>query len=126
MIIYEFTGKTECHNSNELREVLKHRSKNNSNEFELRLDLEYPFLTILVKDEYACVHYFKDANDCGHFAYIGDNGLEDEYVIFNMGSEDFQTEISKDLVIPIEQAYIAALDFFYTNEMSKMMQWLEL
>lgn len=126
MIIYEFDGKTECHNLNELQEVLKHRSKNNSNEFELRPDLEYPFLTILVKDEYACVHYFKDENDCGHYACVGDNGLEDEYIIFNMGSEDFKTEISKDLVIPIEQAYIVALDFFYTNEMSTMMQWVEL
>ena len=67
MIVYEFNGKKECNNLIELQEVLKHRSKGNSNEFELRTELEYPFLTILIKEELACVHYFKDENDCGHY-----------------------------------------------------------
>ena len=111
MIVYEFNGKKECNNLIELQEVLKHRSKGNSNEFELRTELEYPFLTILIKEELACVHYFKDENDCGHYAYTDNNGLEEEYVIFNIGSENEETEISKDLVIPVEQAYIAAIDF---------------
>ena len=56
MIVYEFNGKKECNNLIELQEVLKHRSKGNSNEFELRTELEYPFLTILIKEELACVH----------------------------------------------------------------------
>ena len=51
MIVYEFNGKKECNNLIELQEVLKHRSKGNSNEFELRTELEYPFLTILIKEE---------------------------------------------------------------------------
>ena len=72
MIVYEFNGKKECNNLIELQEVLKHRSKGNSNEFELRTELEYPFLTILIKEELACVHYFKDENDCGHYAYTID------------------------------------------------------
>ena len=118
MIVYEFNGKKECNNLIELQEVLKHRSKGNSNEFELRTELEYPFLTILIKEELACVHYFKDENDCGHYAYTDNNGLEEEYVIFNIGS--------KELVIPVEQAYIVAIDFFETCEMSKRMKWFEL
>ena len=117
MIVYEFNGKKECNNLIELQEVLKHRSKGNSNEFELRTELEYPFLTILIKEELACVHYFKDENDCGHYAYTDNNGLEEEYVIFNIGSENAESEISKDLVIPVEQAYIVAIDFFETCEM---------
>lgn len=111
MIVYEFNGKKECNNLIELQEVLKHRSKGNSNEFELRTELEYPFLTILIKEELACVHYFKDENDCGHYAYTDNNGLEEEYVIFNIGSENAESEISKELVIPVEQAYIVAIDF---------------
>lgn len=71
MIVYEFNGKKECNNLIELQEVLKHRSKGNSNEFELRTELEYPFLTILIKEELACVHYFKDENDC--------NGVQREH-----------------------------------------------
>ena len=119
-------GKKECNNLIELQEVLKHRSKGNSNEFELRTELEYPFLTILIKEELACVHYFKDENDCGHYAYTDNNGLEEEYVIFNIGSENAESEISKELVIPVEQAYIVAIDFFETCEMSKRMKWFEL
>jgi len=92
----------------------------------LRTELEYPFLTILIKEELACVHYFKDENDCGHYAYTHNNGLEEEYVIFNIGSENAESEISKELVIPVEQAYIAAIDFFETCEMSKRMKWFEL
>mgnify|MGYP001219994622 CR=1 FL=1 len=68
----------------------------------------------------------KDENDCGHYAYTDNNGLEEEYVIFNIGSENAESEISKDLVIPVEQAYIAAIDFFETCEMSKRMKWFEL
>ena len=37
-----------------------------------------------------------------------------------------ESEISKDLVIPVEQAYIVAIDFFETCEMSKRMKWFEL
>ena len=69
MIVYEFNGKKECNNLIELQEVLKHRSKGNSNEFELRTELEYPFLTILIKEELACVHYFKDENDCARLEF---------------------------------------------------------
>ena len=126
MLVYEFNKKTKCNSLEELLEVLRHRTKNNSNEFEIRTDLGYPYLTILIRDEFACVHYFKDETDCGHYAYIDNNELEEEYIIFNMGSENSITEISKDLVIPVEQANIAAIDFYNTNEMSTKMKWFEL
>lgn len=126
MYVYEFDNKIECNSLEDLQEVLRHRSKNNSNEFEIRTDLGYPFLTILVKDEFACVHYFKDESDCGHYAYIDNHELEQEYIDFNMGSDDSVTEISKDLVISVEQAYIAAIDFYNTRKMSTKMKWFEL
>lgn len=126
MIVYEFNGKEECKNLSELLNVLKYRSKGNSNEFELRTELEYPFLTMLVKDDLACVHYFKDEDDCGHYACTDDNGIKEDYVVFNMGSENSETEISKDLVISVEQAYVAAIDFYETHEMTNKMKWFEL
>ena len=46
MIVYEFNGKKECNNLIELQEVLKHRSKGNSNEFELRTELELSLIHI--------------------------------------------------------------------------------
>ena len=88
MIVYEFNGKKECNNLIELQEVLKHRSKGNSNEFELRTELEYPFLTILIKEELACVHYFKDENDCWYAvkwgaSYIGRKKYAGFMALFN-------------------------------------------
>ena len=126
MIVYEFDNETKCNNLEELQEVLRHRSKNNSNDFEIRPDQGFPFLTILIKDEFACVHYFKDETDCGHYAYIDNNEVAEEYIVFNIGSENSVTEISKDIVIPVEVAYIAAMDFYNTNEMSTRMKWFEL
>lgn len=126
MTVYEFNGKTKCNNPSELQEVLLHRSKNNSNEFELRTESEYPILTILIKEEFACVHYFENETDCGHYAYVDNNGIEEEYIIFNIGDENSETEISKNLVIPVEQAYIAAGDFYNTKEKSTKLKWFEL
>ena len=60
MTVYEFNGKFECKNLCELNNVLSHRSSLNSNDFELRPDGEYPYLTILIKDKYACVHFYSD------------------------------------------------------------------
>lgn len=126
MIVYDFTGKEECNNLNDLLNVLKQRSKGNSNEFELRTEHEYPYLTILVKGDLACVHYFEDEDDCGHYAYTDDNEVKEDYIVFNMGSENSETEISKDLVISVEQAYNVAVDFYEKQEMSNKVNWFEL
>jgi hypothetical protein len=126
MVVYSFNGKEECKNINELLNVLKQRSKGNSNDFELRTDQEYPFLTILVKDELACVHFFLNEEDCGHYAYTDNKVLNEDYIIFNIGSENSETKISKDLVISVEQAYIIAKDFYEKLEMSKKVKWFEL
>ena len=126
MIIYSFNGKKECNNKSELLDALKQRSEGNSNDFELRTEHEYPFLSILVKGDLACVHFFENESVCGHFAYTHDNELKEDFIVFNMGYEEFETEISKDLVIPVEQAYIIAEDFYEKKEMSNKVNWFEL
>ena len=125
MIVYSFNGKKECKNKSELLDALKQRSEGNSNDFELRTEQEYPFLSILVKGDLACVHFFENESDCGHYAYTNDNELKEDFIVFNMGSEEFETEISKDLVIPVEQAYIIAEDFYEKKEMSNKVNWFE-
>lgn len=127
MTVYEFGGKKECNSITELKEVLLHRTKNGSNEFELRTNTEYPFLTILVKNDLACVHYFENEEDCGYYAYVDDEeSTNEEYVIFNTGSEEAETEVSKDLVISVSYAYDAAIEFYKTNKRSIKMKWFEL
>ena len=126
MIVDSFNGKEECKNKSELLNALKQRSNCNSNDFELRTEQEYPYLSVLVKGDLACVHFFENEEDCGHYAYTKDNDLNEDYIVFNMGSPDFETEISGDLVIPVEQAYIIAEDFFEKQEMSNKVNWFEL
>ena len=125
MTVYEFNGKFECKNLCELNNVLSHRSSLNSNDFELRPDGEYPYLTILIKDKYACVHFYSDENDCGHVAFADKNNTP-EYVEFNLGSENNKTKISKDIVISLDQAYEIANCFFKEHKMSNKIQWLDL
>lgn len=127
MKIYDFYGEYNCNSEDELLKILKIRSRNMSNEFELRNEAEYPFVTILVKDNLACVHFFKNENDAGRYAFSMTNEqVKEEYITFNIGSEDAETEISNRMVISVEQSYIVAKAFFNTNEMSNEVEWFEL
>ena len=127
MKVYDFYGEYNCKSEDELLKALKVRSKNSSNEFELRNDAEYPFMTILIKEDYACVHYFKDEQDVGRYAFSRDSvQIEDEYITFNMGSEDMETEVSNKMVISVEKAYTVAKDFFNTSQMSSDVEWYQL
>lgn len=76
MKVFHFGGQTDCENLEELSNILSSRYQNNSNEFELRGSGEYPFMTILVKDELACVHFFENEDDCGHYAYTNEAVLD--------------------------------------------------
>lgn len=126
MLVADFNGEKKCNTASELQEILKARSKAQSNEFELRTDSEYPYLTILVKNGYACVHFFDGTNECGYYAYSGGNGLTEDFVVFNMGSETAETEISKDMVVSAEQTREIAIDFFKTKKRSERVTWFEL
>jgi len=130
MKVFHFDGETECKSLGELNDVLNSKH-NNCNEFELRVDDEYPYMTILVNDKWACVHFFQDEEDCGHYAsyiFTNENILnEDDYTTFYMGSSlTSETEISNKLVIPFRLALIAAQDFFLNEKMSEKLEWFEL
>ncbi len=105
MKVYDFYGEYNCNNEEELLKILKIRSKNMSNEFELRNEAEYPFMTIMVKDDFACVHFFKDVNDAGSYAFsIANEQIKDGYITFNIGSEEAETEISNTMIVSVEQS----------------------
>lgn len=83
-------------------------------------------MTILIKNEYACVLFFDETNECGYYAYSENNDFKDYFIIFNIGSETSETEISKDLVISVEQAYEIAIEFFKSLKRSNTVKWFEL
>ena len=126
MRVFHFGGETECLNLEALNDVLMKRHENDSNEFELYGDENYPFMTVLVCEDLACVHYFRDEDDCGHYAYCDENKLdEDGYTIFYMGSATSETEISNKLVIPFSLALVAAQEFYLSRKMSEKLNWFE-
>ena len=127
MKIYDFLGQHICDNEEELLQILSTRAKNKSNDFELRHEELYPYVAILVNGDKACVHYFRNENDCGHYAYVEENGLSiDGFTTFHIGSEESETQVSNQLVISVGQAYIAAKAFLRTSKMAPELFWYAL
>lgn len=117
----------ECNSFEELMRILQIRYENDSNEFELYSDGPYPFMTILAKNELACVHIFQSDEDPGHYARCDDHVPDREGItVFNSGSPTAQTEVSNELVIPFGLALEVAKDFFENREMSGSVEWFEL
>ncbi|MCP4110788.1 MAG: hypothetical protein GY749_35550, partial [Desulfobacteraceae bacterium] len=127
MKTYHFGGSVKCSSFEELSNVLKIRYENNSNEYEFYGEEKFPFMTMLVKDELACIHVFQSEDDCGHYAYCKDDVLDEEgFTVFYMGSPTAETEVSNKLVIPFSLAIEIVRDFFKNFEMSKSAEWFEL
>ncbi len=127
MKVIHFGGEADCENIEALNSILTSRHENDSNEFQLYGSEEYPYITILVSSDWACIHFFEDEDDCGHYAYYANNLLdEDGYTDFYIGSPTARTEISNKLVIPFSLALVAAEDFFLLLKRSDKMQWFEL
>lgn len=127
MKVFDFGGKVDCSSLEELNSTLANRHENNINEFELYGDGQYPYLTILVNGQWACVHFFQSEDDCGHYASCDENLLnEDGYTTFYIGLPTAETEISNNLVIPFSLALTIAQDFFLFSKMSEKVKWFEL
>jgi hypothetical protein len=127
MKVYHFDDVTDCESLEALNNTLMIRHENGSNEFELHGSGEYPFMTIIVKNELACVHFFENEDDCGHYAYCDEKLLEEDgYTTFYIGSATSETEVSNELVIPFSLALMAAQDFFLFLKMTENLKWFEL
>ncbi|HEX7715344.1 MAG TPA: Imm1 family immunity protein [Bacillota bacterium] len=125
MKVVYFDAETDCESIEALNRILASRDENGFNEFELYGSEKCPYLSILVNDNLACVHFFEFEDDCGHYAYCDKELLvEDGYTTFYIGSTE--TEISNDLVIPFSLVQVAAQDFFLTSKMSEKLKWFEL
>ena len=127
MKVYDFYGEYQCTDIDQLMNRLQVRSKHMSNDYELRHEAGYPLMAILVKDALACVHFFKDENDAGCYAFTGAaEQTKDENIVFNLGSEDAETVVSYKMVISVEKAYTVAKAFFNTSQMSSDVEWYQL
>ncbi|MGD9155142.1 MAG: hypothetical protein PVG90_06545 [Bacillota bacterium] len=127
MKVFHFGGELECESLKDLNCLLTSRYENDANEFELYGSEKYPFMTILVSNEWACVHFFESEDDCGRYAYCDEKAIKDDgYTTFYMGSPTSMTEISNKLVIPFSLALAIAQDFFLFLKISEKTKWFEL
>lgn len=80
-------------------------------------DMAYPCLSILVKGQYACVHYFKNDEgavwqSCGDFH---------EGVVFLAGSEEWTAP--EYVIIPFEKAVVCLEEFWDTLKRPQCIEW---
>lgn len=119
MSVSTTNSNTICHNKEEVVEIIKQGAvlpygdeiwMSNNGE-------THPCLEILIKGQYACVHYFQD--DQGHaWQSCGDCGIE---VTFLVG--DMAWTAPEYVIIPIEKAIICMGEFWDTLERPMGIEW---
>ncbi len=126
MLITGFNIEKQCESLEELKEALELRNDASANHFTLTSPLSNTSMTIAIKENLACVHFFDNEKNLMYYAFIEDNVLPEENYSFLLNTQDGETRVSRDLVIPIIQAYVAAIDYYQTSEMSDRVSWFEL
>lgn len=94
----------ECKTEKEIAEVIKQCTNNPYDDILIKGRDEYPQMTILVKNKYACVHYFKNASEIHCSIGKGVSGL---FFMINGESEEMDNH-----VISISLAIRCAKEFF--------------
>lgn len=125
MIISDFYSEISCNSIMELEQILQKRYKDGSNEINLETEEGFPKMSILINNKYACVHFFRNEEDCGLYAY-NENKITTQNIIFHIGHENSETEISNNLIISSKQAINLAKYFFKNMSMAKEVKWFEL
>lgn len=127
MLVEHFMGKKKCNNFEEMREVLEQRTMKGVNEFIISTDEPFPYIIMSVKENYACLSYFRGEDDAG-YSSIGTEHIldEDGISIFYTNTEDEEIEVANYLIITFEKAVSAIKEFFNTKSLPKCIEWEEL
>jgi len=92
----------------------------NGDEIWIGGDDKYPCLTILVKGQYACVHYFLNQNGDIWQSYSN----FDQKVTFLANDEEWTAP--EDTIVPLEVALKCTEEFFDSMKRPKCIEWQEL
>lgn len=118
------TGKGDviCESKAEIAEIVKQGAAlpHGDEMWVSREGEQYPCLSILVKGEYACVHYFED-EEGDVWQSLGEF---EEGITFLAGGEAW--EAPADVIIPIEKALDCMEEFCDTKKRPKCIRWGEL
>jgi len=125
MKIEHFGGLAEVGDDASLDEVLSKRFGEDVNEFWISGDEKYPALTIQVRGPLSCLLYYPEEGHPG-FISVGEDGDEDEVVVFRTNTPTEEIEVSADAVVPFEQARRAAHEFMTSTSKPASVEWSEL
>jgi len=125
MKIYHFSGIEECTSIDELSSILDIRYDTGVNEFTMISEKnDYPYLIIMVNNEYAVLTFFQD-EEGQMFQAIGENtGLNSaETSVFYYGAPNQETEVWNKFVVLFTKAKEAAIEFFEKLSLPTCVQW---
>ena len=129
MKVVDINGVSEPTNIHELEIILIRRCGNGFNAFWLSHEgEEYPMLSLLVNDDLATLNYVPKECDAG-FRSVGRMpdlapGETTTFSISNNRADD--VVVLNDAVLPFSVALQAAKEFFFSKDLPKAVEWLEL
>jgi hypothetical protein len=128
MRIEDFAGAYEASNTSELERLLQKRYGPGVNSFWLSHDDEkYPSVSLLVKGDLACLHYFPADTHPGFLSIGSVQELKpDEATTFFLNNLDQEQEMPNGSVIQYSKAVEVAKVFFASKELPRSIEWLEL
>jgi hypothetical protein len=127
MIIEHFEGKDECNSLDNIDNILTRRTHKGVNEFIIHGEQEFPYMVVLVNNNYAYLHFYKEDDDPGFRSIGGDTDLEnDGDSIFYTNTDNEEVSIENVSVVPFSNALMAVKQFFETRDMPKCIEWDEL
>jgi len=127
MNIDHFGGEEIAADAATLEAVLGKRYGANANEFWLSGEEPYPAVTILVREQLACVHFFPEDGHPGYLLKGGRSIVEPSgFTTFFTNTPTEEIEVANENIVPFSDAQRIAREFFLTNSMPGSDDWFEL
>lgn len=126
MLVESFLVVKECNSFEEVKEILKQRNEKGFNEFIISIEKDFPYMVMLVKDNFACLNFFKEEDDAGYSSINSETILcEEDFMIFYTNVNE-EVEVVDYSIISFEKALLVVEEFYITNSLPKCIEWEEL
>ena len=120
MYLYTNEGIFKYETPKEISEHICRSSTLPMDEIFISTETKYPYLSILVNGDHACIHYF-ESEDGAMFQSLG-NGKEG--IVFLAAGEEWKAPA--DTIVTLETAIKCMKEFFETMKRPKCIKWQEL
>jgi hypothetical protein len=126
MKVWHFGGEAECKTIEELDSIMNLRYGTGVNEFLICGDKKYPYLAVLVKNNYAFLSFFPEDEEFiyqskGMYTSLDPN----EMSTFYTGTPTVEIEVWNEFVVPFDKAKEAAIEFFSSLALPVCIDWSE-